>query len=58
MTEVTSPEVLKIAARGIKEPSSLSPEEIQSVCASCLTQAAVRPAPDLAICPEPPPEAA
>lgn len=37
--EVTSPEVLAIAARGISDPAGLTPEEIKSVCASALTQA-------------------
>lgn len=36
--EKTSAEVAKIAARGIKDPGSLSPEEIARVCASALTQ--------------------
>lgn len=35
----TSPEVLEIAGRGMSDPKSLTPEEIQSVCASCVAQA-------------------
>lgn len=34
----TSPEVAAIAARGIQDPQSLTPDEIKSVCASALSQ--------------------
>lgn len=36
---VTSPEVAALAARGVQDPASLTPEEIKSVCASALAQA-------------------
>lgn len=36
--EQTSDEVQKIAAKGLKNPESLTREEIQKVCASALTQ--------------------
>ena len=36
--ESTSEEVAAIAARGVADPKSLSEAEIQSVCASALTQ--------------------
>ena len=36
--EKTSARVLAIAARGVRDPHTLTLEEIQSVCASCLTQ--------------------
>lgn len=35
----SGPEVLAVAARGIQSPESLTPEEVQSVCASVLAQA-------------------
>lgn len=38
--ETTSPEVASIAARGLSNPESLTPDEIKSVCASALTQVA------------------
>lgn len=34
----TSPEVASIAAKGLANPDSLTPEEIKSVCASALSQ--------------------
>lgn len=37
-TEETSARIASIAARGIREPRSLSPDEIKAVCASALTQ--------------------
>lgn len=37
--EVSGKAVLKIAARGVKAPSSLTLREIKAVCASVLTQA-------------------
>lgn len=36
--ETTSARIAKIAARGIKRPEKLTLDEIQQVCASCLTQ--------------------
>ena len=36
---VTSPEVAALAAKGMADPASLTPEEIQSVCASAVAQA-------------------
>lgn len=36
---VTSPEVAALAAKGLADPASLTPEEIQSVCASAVAQA-------------------
>lgn len=38
--EFTSPGVAEIAARGLTRPQSLTLDEIRSVCASALTQAA------------------
>lgn len=38
MTEQTSPEVASIAARGLAHPEVLTHDEIQTVCASALTQ--------------------
>lgn len=43
--EYTSPEVASLAARGIRDPGSLTPEEIKRVCASALTQAGGDPTP-------------
>lgn len=37
-TEETSARVASLASRGLHDPASLSPEDIQSVCASALTQ--------------------
>ena len=37
--EHTSAKIASIAARGMRAPLSLSPDEIQSVCASVVTQA-------------------
>jgi hypothetical protein len=34
----TSPEVARIAARGLADPLSLAPDEIQAVCGSALVQ--------------------
>lgn len=39
--EETSARVAKLAARGMRDPNSLSLEEIKSVCASALTQRAI-----------------
>lgn len=36
--ERTSAEVASLAAKGLADPASLSPDEIKSVCASALTQ--------------------
>lgn len=36
----TSPEVAAIAGKGLGTPESLTPDEIRSVCASALNQAA------------------
>lgn len=36
--ETTSARVAKLAAKGIKRPEKLTLDEIQQVCASCLTQ--------------------
>lgn len=41
--EKTSPTIASLAARGVSNPESLSPEEIKAVCASALTQASDRP---------------
>lgn len=43
--EVTSPEVAKIAARGLRSPGSLTHDEIKKVCGSALTQAPDQHAP-------------
>ncbi len=37
--EFTSVQIASIAARGLKEPHSLSHDEIRAVCGSALTQA-------------------
>lgn len=37
-TEVTSARVASIAARGLRDPGSLSHDEIKALCASALTQ--------------------
>ncbi|USN14261.1 hypothetical protein PAPPERLAPAPP_00230 [Brevundimonas phage vB_BpoS-Papperlapapp] len=37
-TEVTSASVGSIAARGLRDPASLTLDEIKKVCASALTQ--------------------
>ena len=37
-SEVTSASVASIAARGLRDPGSLTHEEIKTVCASALTQ--------------------
>ena len=37
--ERTSPAIASIAARGLLRPDSLTPAEVQRVCASALTQA-------------------
>ncbi len=39
MNERTSSRIAAIAARGLDDPSSLTLEEVRSVCASALTQA-------------------
>lgn len=36
---VTSPEVAQLAAKGLADPASLTPDEIKSVCASAVAQA-------------------
>lgn len=36
--KATSSRVSRIAARGLKKPETLTPEEIQAVCASALAQ--------------------
>lgn len=36
--EVTSAAVASIASRGLRDPGSLTHDEIKKVCASCLTQ--------------------
>lgn len=36
--ETTSASVASIASRGLRDPSSLTEDEIKSVCASVLTQ--------------------
>ena len=36
---VTSLRIAKIAARGVRFPGALTPEEVRSVCGSVLTQA-------------------
>jgi hypothetical protein len=38
MSEATGAEVGTIASRGLADPGSLTPDEIQAVCASALTQ--------------------
>ena len=38
MTEATSTQIASIAARGLRDPASLTPEEIKAVCGSALTQ--------------------
>ncbi len=38
MMEYTSAQIGRIAAKGIKRPTSLSSDEIRAVCASALTQ--------------------
>ena len=43
--EVTSEEVARIAARGLKIPKNLTAKEIRSVCASVLTQRPDKPPP-------------
>ena len=46
--EKTSPEVASIASRGLRDPASLTNEEIKKVCGSVLTQAPDKnPIPDL-----------
>ena len=49
--EKTSPEVADLAAKGLRYPESLTHDQIQSVCASALTQVAdkVESAKDLEI---------
>lgn len=42
--ESTSTRIASIAARGMKEPLSLSAAQIIAVCASCLTQFEMRTA--------------
>lgn len=37
-TEETSVDVASIAARGLEDPRSLTPDEIKAVCGSALTQ--------------------
>lgn len=37
-SEVTSARIGSIAARGLRDPGSLTHEEIKSLCASALTQ--------------------
>jgi hypothetical protein len=37
--ETTSPKVAALAAKGLADPASLTPQEIRQVCASALTQA-------------------
>lgn len=41
-SEQTGPTVASIAARGLRDPHSLSGAEIKQVCASALTQAPPR----------------
>ncbi len=36
--ELTSARIAAIAAKGIKDPASLTPKEIRAICASALTQ--------------------
>lgn len=43
--EYTSPQIASLAARGISNPASLTPDEIKRVCASALTQAGGDPVP-------------
>jgi len=38
--EKTSKRIAKIAAKGVKDPASLTKAEIKAVCASALTQTA------------------
>lgn len=38
MGEETSADVASVAARGLADPTSLTPEEIRAVCGSALTQ--------------------
>jgi hypothetical protein len=42
-TEVSSARVAKIAARGLKDPNSLTTKEIQAVCGSVVTQTPDKP---------------
>jgi hypothetical protein len=37
--ETTSPEVVRIASKGLARPMALTAKEIRTVCASALTQA-------------------
>jgi len=41
--EKTSKRIAKIAAKGVKDPLSLTKPEIKAVCASALTQTADKP---------------
>jgi len=43
--EKTSPRIASIAARGIRDPKSLTPAEIAALAASALNQTADRPKP-------------
>ena len=48
MTEVTSAQVGAIAARGLKDPMSITPDEVLALCGSALTQRPdhAKPAPE------------
>lgn len=39
MPERTSPEIARLAARGLRDPASFTNADIRKVCASALTQA-------------------
>ncbi len=39
MTERTSPEIARLASRGLRDPASFTNEDIRKVCGSVLTQA-------------------
>lgn len=45
--EQTSPDVASIAARGLRDPAALTPQEVQAVCASALNQAPDRKEPPM-----------
>jgi len=45
MTAETSPDIAKLAAKGLANPLELAPDEIQAVCASALRQAEAEPEP-------------
>ncbi|AXQ69172.1 hypothetical protein HOU02_gp553 [Caulobacter phage CcrBL9] len=44
--EHTSPEIASLAARALRDPASLTEDEIKSLAASALTQAPDRPQAD------------